>query len=501
MRYFNVAEPSGEKVDVDSFLNVHSQEELQGVIDGATTGALHLLNNIYNRARERQGAADTITDKNYNDYKEETIALLNDVEVVSPVDKDIILGLFSRSTPGAGITKEALQAEADARKQLADAKVQEKRTKELLEKASNLAANGQVEESLRLLAERVPEVSRIAKDTEYASLLVTPTAESIREKLRVRPEGITTDYVFSAGGKEERMLLPAGAITLIAAPPSHGKSTFLRNLALQTAGNGQEGTVLYFSFEEDIESTIVELVNTHVGQELTSPSRDYNNLTTIAEYYRSGSTRYMKKDAEPVFKEKEASFMKDYIEAGKLRIFDGDYSSNELVAIIQYIARSLKVKAVFVDYIQLLYRENNKLQRNEELKEIAKSLRQTAKSLKLPIVLAAQLNREAKSPTEMHSQNIADSADLEREANKVLLLWNSAFPATNGNNYNETKIADKEKRPSLGTGGQIYGLLSKNRGGLPYIDALLKFDGNTGVVETNYREDSEDLPEDSELTF
>jgi len=139
------------------------------------------------------------------------------VEVVSPVDKDIILGLFSRSTPGAGITKEALQAEADARKQLADAKVQEKRTKELLEKASNLAANGQVEESLRLLAERVPEVSRIAKDTEYASLLVTPTAESIREKLRVRPEGITTDYVFSAGGKEERMLLPAGAITLIAA--------------------------------------------------------------------------------------------------------------------------------------------------------------------------------------------------------------------------------------------------------------------------------------------
>jgi len=199
----------------------------------------------------------------------------------------------------------------------------------------------------------------------------------------------------------------------------------------------------------------------------------------------------MKKDAEPVFKEKEASFMKDYIEAGKLRIFDGDYSSNELVAIIQYIARSLKVKAVFVDYIQLLYRENNKLQRNEELKEIAKSLRQTAKSLKLPIVLAAQLNREAKSPTEMHSQNIADSADLEREANKVLLLWNSAFPATNGNNYNETKIADKEKRPSLGTGGQIYGLLSKNRGGLPYIDALLKFDGNTGVVE----------PEDSELTF
>lgn len=486
----------GAKVDVDSYLNAHSKEELQKVIDEASTGANYLFYRIYDRAVARQGGEETITDKAYNQYKEETIALLNDGDIVSPVDKDIILSLFARSTKGAGITKEALLEEADARKRAADSARQERRTKELLEEASALASKGEVEESLLLLSERLPEVRKIAKETQYSALLVTPQASSIREKLRTRPEGVKTGYVFSTKGRAERMVLPSGAITLVAAPISHGKSTFLRNLALQTAQNGEDGAVLYFSFEEDMESTVVEFVNTFVGLELTTPSKNYNNLTTIAEYYRTDSTRYVKRDVEDTFKKKEAEFMKDYIESGRLRIYDEDYSSNELIDAIKFIAKSLKVKAVFVDYVQLLYKEGNRLQRNEELKEIAKGLRQTAKGLKLPIVLAAQLNRDAKSPTEMHSQNIADSADLEREANKVLLLWNSDFLPLNGNAYEASKL-EAEKRPELGKGGQIYGRLSKNRGGIPNIDALFSFNGNTGRIETNYSEE-EDLPEEEQ---
>ena len=490
-----------EKVDTDSYLNTHSAEELQKVIDGATTGALYLFYRIYDRAVESQGGADSMTEKAYDNYETEAITLLNDSSVTSPTDRDRILSLLAQSTNGAGITKEALLEKADARKRAADAAKQERLTKETLKKASDLASSGEVEESLRLMAEKLPELRKVAKETEYYSLLNIPTADSIREKLRTRPEGVKTGYVFSTGGRSERLVLPSGALTLVAAPTSHGKSTFLRNLALQTAGNGQEGTVLYFSFEEDTESTVVEFVNTYVGLELTSPSRDYNNLTTIEEYYRTNSTRFIKREAEEPFKRKEAEFMKGYIESGKLRIYDADFSSNELIDSIKFIAKSLKVKAIFVDYVQLLYKEGNRLQRNEELKEIAKELRQTAKKLKLPIILAAQLNRDAKSPTEMHSQNLADSADLEREANKILLLWNTAFSPTNGNAYDEKKL-EISKRPELGgKGGQIYGKLSKNRGGILYIDALFTFEGNTGRILPNYDEsedgegeEKEDLP-------
>ena len=476
---------AGEKVDVDSYLNNHTAKDLQSVIYGARTGANYLFDCIAEVAIATQNGAP-ILDKPLNDFKERVISLMIDTELCTPFDMDVLASRFQRMTYDT-ITKEALQAEAEARKKIADEKRQEQLTRELLGKASKLADSGRVEESLRLLSENVPEVRKIAKETEYSSLLTLPTAEGIRAKLRTRPQGITTDYVFSTGHREERLVLPAGALTLVAAPTSHGKSSFLRNLALQTAGDGSEGTVLYFSFEEDTESTVVELVNTYVGEELTTPSRDYNNLTTITEYYRTGSVQYMKAGAERNFRDREAIFMKDYIESGRLRIFDNDFSSNELVEVIKYMAKSLTVKAVFIDYVQLLYREGNRLQRNEELKEIAKDLRQTAKALKLPIVLAAQLNREAKSPTEMHSQNIADSADLEREANKVLLLWNTSFMPTNGSSYNATKI-EESKRPELGTAGSIYCKLSKNRGGIPSIDALFEFNGNTGKISTNYEE-------------
>lgn len=489
----------GAKTDVDSFLNGHSKDELQKIIDEAATGARYLFNDIYRRAVERQGGAATITDKAYNDYKEETLALINDTTVVSPVDRDIILSLFAQSTNGAGITKEALQAEADARKQKADLKRQEERTNELIKRASSLAADGRIEESLRLLADEAPKVRKISKETEFSSLLVTPTAEDLQNRLRQRPEGIRTDYIFSTGGREERLLLPAGAITLIACPPSHGKSTFLRNLAIQVSGNSEEGTVLYFTFEEDEKSTVYELVNTYVAEELTRPTRDYNNLTTIAEYYHSGSTQYMKEGVRDTFKRKEAAFRKNYIESGRLRIYDVDFKSNELIDFIRFIAKLQKIKAVFVDYVQLLYKAGNSLRRNEELKEIAKDLRQTAKELTLPIILAAQLNREAKSPTEMHSQNIADSADLEREANKVILLWNSAFLPLNGSTYDKDKDKiEKGKAIELGQAGKIYAKISKNRGGIPSIDATFNFNGNTGVIEPNAEED---FPDEPKLNF
>lgn len=489
------SEAYGEKVDVDSYLCNHTKEELQEVIDSALTGANYLFLGLYDKAVAGQGDKETLTDKKYLEYKDEVIALLNDVEVVSPVDRDRILTLFAQSTKGAGITKEALQEEADRRKALADVRRQEKRTKELLDKASALVDEGKTEDALRLLGEQVSSVKRIAKETGLSSLLALPTAEGIRAKLRNRPEGVRTRYTFSTGRKSERLVLPAGAITLIGAPTSHGKSTFLRNLALQTAGDGAPGVVLYFSFEEDYESTVVELVNTFAGLELTSPTKEYNNLTTIAEYYRTDSTRYMKSENVDAFKEAEARFMAEYIESGKLRIFDSDFSSDELVEAIRFISHKLQVKAVFIDYVQLLYKEGNRLQRNEELKEIAKGFRQLAKEEKLPIVLACQLNRDAKSPTEMHSQNIADSADLEREANKVLLLWNSAFRPLNGNAYEPKKI-EEGKRMELGEAGKIYGVLRKNRGGQPNIDASFAFNGNTGRIEPEDVE--EDLPGEAE---
>ena len=151
---------------------------------------------------------------------------------------------------------------------------------------------------------------------------------------------------------------------------------------------------------------------------------------------------------------------------------------------IRYVSGQTKIKAVFVDYIQLLYKSGNKAQRTEELKEICRDLKNLAVEEKLPIVVAAQLNREAKTPLELHSQNIGEAGDLERIANKILCIWNSAFSARKSKETSQDELDTLQKELSfmLGKGGKIYAKLTKNRGGAAGLEAVFDFNGNTGVI-------------------
>lgn len=490
----------GAKVDTDSYLSSHSVADFEKIVEAANTGAKYLFFRIYDKAVAAQGGGEVILDRYFGDYKRDTVELLNDAEVVSPTDREEILRLFEQSVEGAGITKESLREEADRKRQIEDARRQTEETVETARKALNLAVSGRVEESIDLMRDRAGELAKIAKEKDLSEYLYIPTREELRERLRNRPSGVPTGYLFSSGAREERLTLPAGAVTLVCGLPSHGKSVFLRNLALQVAQQQEEGSVLYFTIEEDYESTFIEFVNTYVNKELTKPSPKYNNLTTIAEYYQTDSTRYMKQDVIKDFKEGEARFNEKLIQTGKLRIYDTDFYAEDLVETIRYLAAKMKIRAVFVDYVQLLHSRGTRLQPREELKEISKHLRQTAKELKLPIVLAAQLNRDAKSPSEMRAQNIAESADLEREANKVVLLWNSKFRPLNGNAYREEDI-ERGKRLNFGTEGKIYALMEKNRGGISGLDTVLDFNGNTGAVAANFKEKEEEPGGDLPISF
>ena len=162
----------------------------------------------------------------------------------------------------------------------------------------------------------------------------------------------------------------------------------------------------------------------------------------------------------------------------------------------------MKIKAVFLDYVQAIYKEGNRKDRREELREICKDLDKTAISLDVPFVLSAQLNREAPNPTSMSGDNIAESADITRYANTILLLWDSArirdiaLPGLRA--YLSTPEGDElSKRGfNLGIPGQLYAVLAKNRGGTPDLESFLEVVPETGKVVENAKEEVEDLPMD-----
>lgn len=491
----------GGKTDVDSYLTSHTSEELKAVIDGAMTGSYFLFQRITADALERQGGeGEACTFKNLDEYKSQTIALCNDLNT-PPTERDVIFRDFSECT-GSYITKESLQEEADALKLAEDKNRQKAETISLTAEALKLANSGEAEKAISLMMDKAPELQRISKETEYSSLLVTPTAEGIKSRYRERPIGVKTNFQLQGKDDPQQLILPTGALTYICAPTSHGKSRMLENLALQLAMNKQGGDVLYFSFEEDSTAIEQQLLNIYANMTLSA-----NNLRSINSYYIKGDG-YFRRDVNVAeFKRKEANFL-SLLTSGKLRIYDKDFDSTELIGAIRYLHRQRTIKAVFIDYIQLIHKRGTRLQRKDELKEICKDFMELAKEIQLPIVLAAQLNREAYSPIEMVAQNIAEASDIEHSANVVMLLWNSAvkpqpksgYFSKKGAENNLSEDAQKVEQMgfNIGQGGKLYAILEKNRGGERGIKAVFNFNGNTGYITPNYTEPE---PEQTELLF
>lgn len=211
-----------------------------------------------------------------------------------------------------------------------------------------------------------------------------------------------------------------------------------------------------------------------------------NNLRTLSEYYRTGSMQFVKRDALNRLQSGEREFF-SLLTSGRIRIYRENYGATKLRDAIEYLCKQIKVKAVYIDYIQLLRLEGYKGDRRSELCNICDLFNNLAIDHTLPIVMAAQLNRDAASPLEMHNQNIAESADIERYANTILTLWNSAFNATTRSKADgkELEKLQAERNFTLGTGGKLYAKLTKNRGGAVGVEAVLDHNGNTGVITQN----------------
>ena len=321
---------------------------------------------------------------------------------------------------------------------------------------------------------------------------------SLKEISSTKREGIKTGYQFKdSQGRYETLVIPSGALTLICGKSSHGKSRLLQNLSLQIAteeyNKGGDGVVLYFSFEE----ALLEVVERFGNIQINIPSLsqyDTSNTEVIRDYFQTGNFNKAPKETRVEALQKIKGFETLYTE-GRLRVYyTPDLQSGDLCSLLEYLSSQMKIKAVFLDYVQAIYKENNRKDRREELREICKELNKTSISLEIPIVLSAQLNRETPNPTEMSGDNIAESADITRYANTILLLWDSAKGRDikgGVSGYLNTKEGKElqEKGFNLGTPGKLYAILSKNRGGTPNVEALLDYVPETGRITEN-----KDLP-------
>ena len=89
------------------------------------------------------------------------------------------------------------------------------------------------------------------------------------------------------------------------------------------------------------------------------------------------------------------------------------------------------MKAILIDYIQLMRGSSKRSQGNRELEvsEISSGIKATAKELKVPIIVLAQLNRdtEKRKGNEPKLSDLRESGSIEQDADVVALLMRPEY--------------------------------------------------------------------------
>ena len=307
------------------------------------------------------------------------------------------------------------------------------------------------------------------------SFLLEPTSEEkIREEIQNTSPGVNVG--FKIGDIE--LKIPGGAISILAGPTSHGKTTQLINFSLGALNdpNQRDRSVYFFSYEENRSAIVSSFLNTFIGEPLSA-----NNRKSIKSYFRIGDMRFMTSDGRPraIFRDKKDTFFRELIKTGRLNIFYSEFSAQELVAAIRFLKKNTNVGLVCVDYMQLLKLGSGSFSgsRQEELKQVCLLLKDCAVETGLPILLAAQFSRQVTCEADLSPIYISEAGDIERVANLILGFWNRNFDgfSREGNIGKNGKKIPKES--------SIYMEILKGRETGSGHSEVFDFDGNSGKLE------------------
>jgi DNA primase catalytic core len=429
--------------------------------------------NKYGKIEEERG----LQPKDIDSLLDEVVETAS--HIPDATDRDRYKKLFTSldAIKGLGISEDSLSITVDRLTSTRDKEAQAKDFKKLLSEATKLQDSGEVDKALELLNSKVKEVKLQDKATEFSNLLKPTTESEIRERQANKPESLNSGY--NIGG--EPLLLPSGAISILTAPTSHGKTTFLINLALNVANEYKNKEVYLFSYEEDGDSITTNALNTYLDEELNNSNN--SNRRLIKDYFKTGSTQYIKSQKVDYFKATKDTFFKELIEPKRLNIHYSNYNSDTLIEAIRYLYKNTNIGAVFIDYIQLLNLPQGKYKtysRQEEIKEICIALKDVAVETGLPIVLGAQFNRTVINQLQLHPTKIGEAGDIERIANLILGFWNNNFkPLATEGELNEIK------NKGATTPDTLYATILKNRGGRVGQEEILSFNGNTGRIKNS----------------
>jgi replicative DNA helicase len=265
-------------------------------------------------------------------------------------------------------------------------------------------------------------------------------AAATYNKMRAVSEGSIEEGVRTGFNAYDEMTggLHEGDLHVIAARPGMGKTALALDIARNIAKRGD--AVAFFSAEMPKEQLSMRLIAAEGGRNLIALRRV--KLTDQDWLYVAEAT------------DKVAALPFYVDDAAGLSVLDIRGRARRLQRKVQKEGGTLS--GIFIDYLQLLRPSRPTQSREQDVAEASRECKLMAKSLSVPVVLCAQLNREVekrKPPIPMLS-DLRESGAIEQDADTVTFVYREG--------YYEVQAGKKDE-----TNGRTSVLISKQRNGPP----------------------------------
>jgi replicative DNA helicase len=295
-----------------------------------------------------------------------------------------------------------------------------------------------VEEVLDEAEQRVFQVAESHERTGFVWIkeILWPTFEHI-ERLQESKSGITG---VPTGFKDlDRMTtgLQRGDLTIVAARPSMGKTSWVLNVA-QTAAIEHNTPVAIFSLEMSKEQLVQRLL---CAEGRVDSQRLRRGQLSADEYQRLAAAA-------------------GHLNTAPLWIDDSPGSTVlEMRAKARRLAAETDLGLLVIDYMQLMSGAARTESRVQEVSEISRGLKALARELDVPVVALSQLSRAPEQRTDRRPQlsDLRESGSIEQDADLVMFLYRPEYyfgPVDKDGNSLEGKaelVVAKQRNGPTGT--------------------------------------------------
>ena len=225
-------------------------------------------------------------------------------------------------------------------------------------------------------------------------------------------------------------------LIIIAGRPSMGKTAFALNVLLKFCERNAKLNALFFSLEMPPDQLYFRLVA--MESDIPISKLKYDNVYNddeIALKYGEGLSRIATKNI-------------NIADTSSLTLF-------ELKQIAKAQRDSKGLDLIVVDYLQLLTGENKRGQnKQQEVSEISRGLKQLARELNIPIIALSQLSRSVESRSDKRPMlsDLRESGAIEQDADIVMFLYRDEYYNPNSSDLGLAEIiVAKNRNGSIGT--------------------------------------------------